>query len=152
MGVKQLPTAYRFNSAYLEGYIPGMELPEFDYTPSGVVIEKQHPLTRFLAFYFRLIIEPSSLTMNAFRESSLSELLLGKIVSDEDGSLRAEVKGSIDLLQAYRDEVANTREYAIKRGWPDNKWPIDSLKSIVEELDGNLSRIKTPRESTTLEL
>lgn len=156
MNEKELPKSYRFNPAFLDSYTLGMDIPKFDYGEGGrvIIIDKFHPLARFLAYYFRLvgISRRENLIWNAYRESSARELVGQGIVSDEDENLRTSVEGSIALLRAYRDEVAKTGDYAVQKGWPKNKWPMDCLQDLVKKLDEELKRIQVPIKPSILEL
>ena len=155
MAQKQLPKEYKFKPEYLAHYKPRMELKLPETAVSGgkmVVADEKHPLADFISYYFRLFHKPDDIIMNAYMESSGRELIKDGIIEDKDGTLRTKDEGSIDLLRAFRDEVAKTRDYSIQKGWPKNKWPIDGLELMIVELDGELRKIETPTKTAILEL
>lgn len=135
MDGNNLPKSYAFNTDYLRDYTPGMRLPKSEFVKGNKVIipDKQHPLTRFLAYYFRLINGKNNLVWNAYREKSSGDLHEQGLISDEQ--VIAQSRGSIGILQAFREEVARTLEAAIQKGLAADKWPIDCLPRLVEELD-----------------
>ena len=148
MPALKFPRAYSFQAEYLEPYQHGMEMPKHNFNVSKVVIpEKQRPLARFLAYYFRILSLKGNLIMDAYREKSGQILVRDGIISPE---VPADFQGSIDALAVYRNEIAKTREHALERGLPENMYPVNCLQGIIDEVDRDLLELRKPASPSSI--